>query len=176
MVRPEDVDLWDELFADSDSDGDETFEGFELDPDSDNTSDTEEDVGFEDPFSKWTLDDRQANVPKFEPMGGKTGVRGHLLPAPDETTALICFQLYFPETSFATMTEETNRYAHEWLRTHQLKPHSRFKNFKDVTVHEMKAFIGLIVAMGVIKQLDIQDYWSTNEVIKTPFFLPGTGF
>lgn len=34
----------------------------------------------------------------------------------------------------------------------------------------MKAFIAMVIAMGVVKQQDIQDYWSTNEVIRTPFF------
>ncbi|XP_069113477.1 piggyBac transposable element-derived protein 4-like [Argopecten irradians] len=34
----------------------------------------------------------------------------------------------------------------------------------------MKAFIAMTIAMGLVQQLDIQDYWSGNPVINTPFF------
>ena len=37
-------------------------------------------------------------------------------------------------------------------------------------VEELQAFIGLNIAMGLLKLLQIWDYWSTNEVLATPWF------
>ena len=34
----------------------------------------------------------------------------------------------------------------------------------------MKAFLAMIIAMGLVNQENIQDYWSTDEVLSTPFF------
>ena len=39
-----------------------------------------------------------------------------------------------------------------------------------VTSGEMKAFLAVKIAMGLVNQENIQDYWSTDEVLSTPFF------
>ncbi len=39
-----------------------------------------------------------------------------------------------------------------------------------VTLDEMKVFISLIMAMGLTEKADIESYWSTEEVMETPFF------
>ena len=39
-----------------------------------------------------------------------------------------------------------------------------------VTSDEIKAFPALIIAMRLVNQEDIRDYWSTDEVLSTPFF------
>ena len=39
-----------------------------------------------------------------------------------------------------------------------------------MTSGEMKAFLAMITAMGLVNQENIQDYWSTDEVLSTPFF------
>ena len=39
-----------------------------------------------------------------------------------------------------------------------------------MTAGEMKAFLAMIIAMGLVSQENIQDYWSTDEVLFTPFF------
>ena len=36
------------------------------------------------------------------------------------------------------MTVETNRYAHQFLASHEIKPHSRFHQWSDVTVIEIE--------------------------------------
>ena len=40
-----------------------------------------------------------------------------------------------------------------------------------VTTGDMKPFLAMIIAMGLVNQENIQDYWSTDEVLLTPFFL-----
>ena len=39
-----------------------------------------------------------------------------------------------------------------------------------MTSREIKAFLAMIIAMGLVNQENIQDYWSTVEVLSTPFF------
>ena len=39
-----------------------------------------------------------------------------------------------------------------------------------MTSDEIKAFPALIIAMRLVNQEDIRDYWSTDEVLSTPFF------
>lgn len=39
-----------------------------------------------------------------------------------------------------------------------------------MTSGEIKGFLAVIVAMGLVDQEDIRDYWSTEEVLSTPFF------
>ena len=38
-----------------------------------------------------------------------------------------------------------------------------------MTPNDIKAFLAMIVAMGFVNQEYIQDYWSTDEVLSTPF-------
>lgn len=39
-----------------------------------------------------------------------------------------------------------------------------------MTLAELKVFIALVFAMGLSHKQDIQDYWSQDEVLSTPFF------
>lgn len=171
-VRLEDRDLYAELFLDPDSDDEAAFEGFEIDIESEDEGDVASVrvSDYEDPFDNWTHGDREPQVPDFHPLGEKTGVRTQFLPSVENTSVLTCFKLFFPDSSFECMTGETNRYARQYLENRDLPAHSRFANFRDVTLGEMKAFIGLIIAMGMTTQQNIQDYWSTNEVVCTPFY------
>lgn len=56
---------------------------------------------------------------------------------------------------------ETNLYAHQFLASHQLKPHSRFHQWSDVTVIEMKTFF-LHLSMGLVEKSELEDYWANN--------------
>ncbi len=40
----------------------------------------------------------------------------------------------------------------------------------DVNIDDMKKFIAMIIAMGLVQHQDIQDYWSKDEMLATPFF------
>ena len=66
---------------------------------------------------------------------------------------------------------ETNRYAHqETEKKSPLPQFSRLRNWKDVSLHELKVFFGLIVAMGMTRKTSIDEYWSTDETNSTPLF------
>ena len=45
-----------------------------------------------------------------------------------------------------------------------------FRKWKDITLIEMKAFIGVILQMGMAQLSDIKDYWSTHVTLNFPFF------
>ena len=40
-----------------------------------------------------------------------------------------------------------------------------------MTAGDIKAFVAMIKAMGLVSQENIQDYWSTDELLSTPFSL-----
>jgi len=40
----------------------------------------------------------------------------------------------------------------------------------DLHVEELQAFIGINVAMGMLKLPQIRDYWATDDIISTPWF------
>ena len=37
-------------------------------------------------------------------------------------------------------------------------------------VSEMKKFFALVMAMGLLTQMDVSEYWTVNPVTATPFF------
>ena len=77
---------------------------------------------------------------------------------------------------FDEINSQTNKYARETIeslrRRDRLAQTSRFRSWPEngETSGEIKAFLALIVAMGLVNQEDIRDYWSTDEVLSTPFF------
>ena len=64
---------------------------------------------------------------------------------------------------------ETNRYAEQTLRGKVLSPRFRFRQWVDVTAVEMRAFLGLIVGMGLIIIENMAEYWSLHDLYKLPF-------
>ena len=69
---------------------------------------------------------------------------------------------------------ETNRFAAQSvISSLQSRP------WHDVTIPKMKAFIGVLITMGIFKLPRLELYWSTNPRIRTPGIseiMPKTGF
>ena len=61
--------------------------------------------------------------------------------------------------------DETSRYAIQLPK----KPRSRVHQWNTTDASEMKKFIGLLLAMGIVKK-HIEDYWSTGPVHSMPVF------
>jgi len=68
------------------------------------------------------------------------------------------------------ITDETNRYARQFLELnqHSLKPHSKFRKWTSTDPTEMRKFIGLLLNMGLVRKPSVEDYWSTDPVLATP--------
>ena len=157
--------FFDDLLADSDSE----FEGFD---DGDIDSDREDaDAEREGNFNmqNWVEGDRQPSRLAFTGVPGVTDRAG----IPENPQVLDYFSAYVKEDDFKHMAVETNRYAAiKYIQDNgpNFKTHSRFHAWKETTWQEMKVFLAMIIAMGLVVQLDIAEYWSTGEVTETPFF------
>ena len=66
--------------------------------------------------------------------------------------------------------DTTNRYARTRLGSMPPRRRSLFRRWRDITLPEMKAFIGIIINMGMVQLTDIKDYWSTHLTLNLPFF------
>jgi hypothetical protein len=89
---------------------------------------------------------------------------------PNNPTAMDFFHILFDAEMWGFMCEQTNLYADFVIANSELRPHSRIRNWTPVTVDEMKVFFGLVIAMGLVKKIDVQSYWSKTESVATPFF------
>ena len=104
--------------------------------------------------------------PDDVPFTGRSG----LLVNVDGDTPLDYLSLMVDETMIEGLVVETNRYAEQTLRGKALSPRSRFRQWVDVTAVEMRAFLGLIVGMGLIIIENMAEYWSLHDLYKLPFF------
>ena len=78
-------------------------------------------------------------------------------------TAALYFALIFTPTVWELLVVETNRYAGQA----HLPEGARI--WYDVTVEEMKAFVGVIVLMGVLRLPRIEQYWqASHELLRQP--------
>ena len=68
------------------------------------------------------------------------------------------------------MAMHTNLY-YQFLAANvgKIKPSSRANKFTAVSGDKMKVFIALTYYMGIVKKQNIQTYWSTDDLLNTPF-------
>ena len=92
-----------------------------------------------------------------------TAVPGLNIALPRSASPLDFFQLFMTVNVWQYIIQTTNNYAR--LRLSSMPPSRRsvFRNWKDITLVEMKAFIGLVIQMGLAQLSDIKDYWSTRN-------------
>ena len=96
-----------------------------------------------------------------------------LIPRMDANSSVIDFvQLYLTDELFNLLVTETNRYAEQFLTAVDETTHgnSYVGKWENVTVAEMKKFIGIVLLMGIIYKPSIPMYWSTDELYSTPIF------
>jgi hypothetical protein len=79
---------------------------------------------------------------------------GPKIDMPDDAQADDYFSLVFDERVWDLLVTETNRYQHQTISDPE---HSR--PWEDVTVEEMKAFIGILMLMGILKLPRLELYW-----------------
>ena len=77
-------------------------------------------------------------------------------------------KLFIGDGLFQYMVEETNRYHAQ--NEFRIKDRVKSVKWKDVTVKELKKFIGLILLMGKIRKDNRDEYWSTDPTIQTSLF------
>ena len=84
---------------------------------------------------------------------------GPLVVLTPDAKAVDYFDLLFSSSIWKILVDETNRYAQQ-----------KGKQFEPTPEPEMKAFIGLCMAMNIHNLPHINNYWSSNWVLSVPQF------
>ena len=160
----------DEVYGGEDSAGDESSSDSESGEEESDESEEESDREEENEADNWVIGAREPTRLDF------TDDQGLNTDLPDNPSFSDYFNLLFPDNLFEDIARQTNKYARETLAylrgRDNLPPNSRFRSWPEngVTSGEIKAFLAMTIAMGLVNQENIQDYWSTDEVLSTPFF------
>ena len=93
--------------------------------------------------------------PRFRLIGGAT------FQLPEEAEAFHYFELLWDDEMWRQLVTETNRYAEQERRKNPPLPKS--PKWMPVDVDTMKAFIGLRLAMGIIRLPSRHNYWRQNK-------------
>ena len=119
-----------------------------------------------DGWMKWNVnDDDFARIP-FTARNP-----GFQVPNPRPVSELDYFQLFFTDALLLEITTETNRFAAEKIQKQTpLRKRSMWVSWSDVTLVEMKAFLGVILNMAMHEKPDLQSYFSEDWASKQPFF------
>ncbi|XP_046588357.1 piggyBac transposable element-derived protein 4-like [Neodiprion virginianus] len=85
----------------------------------------------------------------------------------DKSSILEIFQLFISENMVEHIVRESNAYY--TTKTISSK-HSRLLAWKNTTVTEMYRFFALSMLMSRVKKVSIEEYWSTDELLRTESF------
>lgn len=109
---------------------------------------------------QWSSESSDIEIPGF------TQAVGQVNPLPRGSVAVDFFQLFIDNHILGNIVRETNRYAQQTMTQRNKDPNS----WKEVTVEELKAFLGLLIAMSIHRVPSLRDYWSTDWVLGVPAF------
>ncbi|XP_041420032.1 piggyBac transposable element-derived protein 4-like [Xenopus laevis] len=80
------------------------------------------------------------------------------------------FQLFLTEAILQDMVLYTNLYAEQHLAQNPLPRYARAHAWHPTDVNEIKRFVGLTLAMGLVKAHSLESYWDTTTVLSIPVF------
>lgn len=80
-------------------------------------------------------------------------------------------ELFISDLLIQNIVDQTNLYADQCIQAMDgTSQHARIHAWKPVTVSEMKVFLGLFFLTGIIRKPELDMYWSTDEMLATPYF------
>lgn len=83
---------------------------------------------------------------------------------PKNSLPMIYFNLFFTHEFLEILKTERNRYARAFFNsTPRISIASRTMEWKNTTVPEMRAFIAVLLEMGITRRPTLFSYWSTNH-------------
>lgn len=106
------------------------------------------------------------NLPNPPPRFPFTGLPSTNYIVDEEGDLLKYFNLFFDEGLVNLVTENTNNYAQQYHEQHPDKA-----PFRPVSADELRVFLGIFILQSIVKKPDMQQYWSKNPLLQTPFFL-----
>jgi hypothetical protein len=81
------------------------------------------------------------------------------------------FMLFFSDKIVKEILDKTNRFSKEKIMQHMpLQKRSILANWADVTMEELKAFLGVLLNMRTNVNTDLKDYFSKDWLDRHPFF------
>ena len=80
------------------------------------------------------------------------------------------FRQFFDDKIIGLLVSETNKYAEQFLASHQLRRSARMRRWTDVKRNEKKKFWGIILATGLIQLPKMEDYWKKDNFYYHPMF------
>ena len=105
-----------------------------------------------------------SNPPPFigDPHGPTFSLRH-----PESATAFTYFSLLFDDDLLNHIANQTNLYA-------RLRPFRRANyQWTDTNVDELRSFLRIIIASGIVNLPNFNDYWETNSVFSQPGIVKG---
>lgn len=117
------------------------------------------------PSFQWTTDSATPEYPVFDDF--QSGLN---LELSEDVTEINVFQ-YFVDNSFISMVVEmTNMFHNYFVLNVDLRAHSRFQKWYDVTCAEMYIFLALMMLMTRNRHLSIEEHWSSDILLQAPIF------
>lgn len=97
--------------------------------------------------------------------------KGPVLPSTfdSDTQPIDYFSLFFNDTIIDLICSETNLFANNKLASGP-SPKARITKWQDITPIDFKAFLGVIINMGLMPLPNITNYFSTARESNIPFF------
>uniref|UniRef100_A0ABM0N0N8 Fibrous sheath CABYR-binding protein-like n=1 Tax=Saccoglossus kowalevskii TaxID=10224 RepID=A0ABM0N0N8_SACKO len=121
---------------------------------SDDSSESEDDEGWSSHLKRHTG--------SMEFTGDPPGPN---VPLDENASVLEAFHTIFPTYLIKKLRRETNKYA-QWS---QLRKRKRDKFWHEVKDDEIRAFLGILILMGVDPKMEIGDYWSNQTALRNEF-------
>lgn len=137
--------------------------------DEENTDSTQQSSTVQDNQESWI--DVSENDNYHHTIGFSVGdnVTGPKVPSSCKTPCEF-FELFFTQTLLKKIVAETNAYAAKIITEKTIRKYSIWQNWKDITETEMRAFIGVIINMGIVNLPTLESYWSRSFHLKMSFF------
>lgn len=77
------------------------------------------------------------------------------------------FSLIFTEQLFDKITYNTNLYFYQFSQNNKITESSEYARWKDINNNICKAFIGVLLLMGLNYRTNLNDHWSTDKLMKS---------
>jgi hypothetical protein len=75
-----------------------------------------------------------------------------------------CYRHFITDEIIDLMVCETNRYAEQYLRAHEISRRSKYRQWKPSIDEEMLKFFGIITEMGLIQMPKLSHHWSNSQL------------
>ena len=109
---------------------------------------------------EWSSVRSDIDIPSFLQAVGPANVM------PRESLTVDFFQLFVDNRTLGNILRETNHYACQLLQATNKDVLSR----KEISLEELKAFLGLLICMSIHRLPSLPDYWSSDWVLGVPEF------